>query len=214
VGKEVVFGLKAVSAKGRDAGWSNLVTLQVIPPLAVPAQLRPEAVPAGVRLTWTGHAPGWRVFRLAAGEKDYSLAAEPTAPEWTDTATQYGTTYRYRVQAVAKSGTAEAQSELSPEVEITPRDIFPPAVPAGLTAITGTNSIELAWERNTEPDLAGYRIYRSSGGAFEKVGESAEAPSFSDRKVEAGKTYRYAVSAFDKNGNESKRSEEVGAVAP
>ena len=36
-------------------------------------------------------------------------------------------------------------------------------------------------------------------------------PSYSDHQVEHGKTYRYAVSAIDKSGNESARSGPVEA---
>ena len=46
------------------------------------------------------------------------------------------------------------------------------------------------------------------------TGETAEAPSYSDKQVESGKQYRYAVSAFDKTGNESKRSDEIAVAAP
>ena len=77
------------------------------------------------------------------------------------------------------------------------------------------NSIELTWGRDTEPDLAGYRIYRAeAGGEFKKVGETAEAPSYSDRQIEAGKKYRYKVSAFDTAGNESKQSAEIEVTTP
>jgi len=122
---------------------------------------------------------------------------------------------RYMVQAIIKTGTTEVESDLSMEVTKTPVDEFPPAVPAGLTAVPTASSIELTWDRDTEPDLAGYRIYRAaSGGEFEKIGETAEAPSYSDKQVESGKQYRYAVSAFDKAGNESKRSVEIDVTAP
>ena len=43
-------------------------------------------------------------------------------------------------------------------------DTFPPAVPVGLMAVAGVNSIELAWQRNTEDDFAGYQVYRSTDG--------------------------------------------------
>ena len=107
------------------------------------------------------------------------------------------------------------ESDLSEPVTKIPADEFPPAAPAGLTAVPTTTSIELAWDRDTEPDLAGYRVYRAApGGEFEKIGETAEAPSYSDKQVESGKQYRYAVSAFDKAGNESKRSVEIVVAAP
>ena len=43
-------------------------------------------------------------------------------------------------------------------------------------------------------------------GAFEKAAEVGRIPTWSDRAVERGKTYRYAVTAFDQAGNESARS--------
>ena len=109
----------------------------------------------------------------------------------------------------------QAESDLSDEATIVPRDIFPPAAPKGVQASTAPNSIELNWDRNAEEDLNGYRIYRADGnGAMEKVGDVSAVPSFSDRKVEHGKTYRYAVSAIDQAGNESPRSAPVDVAMP
>ena len=94
-------------------------------------------------------------------------------------------------------------------------DTFPPAVPSCLAPSAVANSIELVWDRNTEPDLAGYRIYRAlAGGAFEKLADVSQIPSYSDRKVEHGKTYRYAVSAVDQTGNESAQTQAVEVGLP
>ena len=66
-----------------------------------------------------------------------------------------------------------------------------------------------------EEDLNGYRVYRAEGnGAMEKIADVAAVPSYSDRKVEHGKTYHYAVSALDKTGNESARAGPVEATLP
>jgi fibronectin type 3 domain-containing protein len=106
------------------------------------------------------------------------------------------------------------QSEISDMFAITPRDDFPPAVPAGLSGVAGVNSIELAWQRNTEDDFQGYNVYRSTeGAAFEKVAALIDAPAHSDRQVEAGKRYRYTVSSVDQAGNESGRPEPVEVTA-
>ncbi len=88
-------------------------------------------------------------------------------------------------------------------------------MPAGLAAVASTHSVELMWDRSTAPDLAGYRIYRAlGGGALQKLGETREAPSYSDRNVEPGKSYRYAVTAFDQLGNESAMSAPVNVTVP
>ena len=215
IGKDVVLAVRITGARGRPSAWSNPVTLAVIAPPVIPTAVKAEDVPEGVRLTWSGAGPAYRVFRRAPGEEGFTVAANTSAREFVDPATEYGQTYRYGVQAIAKSGAGEVESEMSSVASIVPRDRFPPATPSGLTAVPATNSIELAWERAKDTDLAGYRIYRAAaGGEFEKIGETAETPSYSDRRIESGKQYRYAVSAFDKTGNESRRSEPIDVNAP
>jgi fibronectin type 3 domain-containing protein len=94
-------------------------------------------------------------------------------------------------------------------------DTFPPAVPANVKAIVGTRSVEVSWSRDTESDLAGYRVFRSAeGGPFTLVADKLTSPSYSDRAVKSGARYRYAVSAFDQNQNESARSNPIDVVVP
>ena len=93
-------------------------------------------------------------------------------------------------------------------------DVFAPAVPSGLSSVAGPAAIDLAWERNTETDFKLYRLYRAvGGGGFELLVE-VDTPSYVDRAVEAGKRYRYQVSAVDRLGNESKPSTRVEVVLP
>jgi hypothetical protein len=215
IGKDVVIAVKLFSEKGSTAGWSNLVTLSVAPPLDPVRGLQARNVAEGVRLTWQGSGPRYRVYRRTGDEPGAASIGETGGTEYTDTKTEYGKTYHYSVEAFRNEGNLRAISEPSPEVEITPKDEFAPPVPAGLAAVVSTGSIELAWERSIAPDLAGYRIYRAEGaGAFEKLAETRQGPSYSDRKIGPGKTYRYAVTAFDLLGNESDKSAVVSATAP
>ncbi len=48
---------------------------------------------------------------------------------------------------------------------------FHPLLPQNLTAYISENSVHLSWNANTEPDIAGYNIYRSniSGGPYTKI---------------------------------------------
>ena len=214
IGKNVVIAVKVFSEKGRTAGWSNLFTLSVIPPLATPAHVKPADVREGVRLTWQGDAPHYRVYRRAAGESNRVTIGETEKPEYLDTKTEYGTPYHYSVEAFRTGGDIHAFSETTAEVTITTKDTYAPPVPVGLVAVPSIGSIELLWDRSVAPDLAGYRIYRAAGdGPLEKLAETGAAPSYSDRAVGSGKTYRYAVSAFDKIGNESEKSAPVMVIA-
>jgi len=210
VGREVIVAARAWGPKGRASEWSNLVIFQVTAPLTRPAGVKAEAVAEGVRLTWEG--PPGAAFRVLRDQAELAMAE---ASPYVDAAAVYGKSYQYAVQAVRKSGGSVAESEVSESVSITPEDRFPPAAPAGLAAVAGVQSIALSWERNTESDLRGYYLYRSvEGGPFERVGELLDAPAASDRGIEPGRRYRYAVTAVDQKGNESARSAVVEVVAP
>src|SRR5207249_1388695 len=65
VGKDVILGVKVYGANGREAGWSNLVTVTVVPPLATPSAVTTSSAPEGVRVSWQGTAGQYRVFRRA-----------------------------------------------------------------------------------------------------------------------------------------------------
>jgi predicted phage tail protein len=215
VGKQVTLTVRATGPKGKASEWSNAVTLAVGVPLATPANLEAVSDPKGVRLTWSGsfdsEAGGrYRIFR-GAGDAMPQRLAESDKPEYLDSAVDFGSPYRYFVQALAGE---LRQSEISATVGVTPADTFPPAVPAGLMAVAGINSIELAWQPNTEEDLAGYQVYRSvGGGAAERIAGPVDAPNFSDRAVEIGKKYSYTITSIDRTGNESAHSAAVEVTA-
>jgi hypothetical protein len=212
VGKELVVAVRVANAKGRNSEWSNLVTLSVEQPLAKPGDLKAGAVPEGVSLTWNA-PPGaeFRLYRQTGQEEKPSLLGTTAEPKYLDATTEYGNTYQYYVQSFHD----KAESDVTGPVPITPKDIFPPRIPAGLTASAGVGSVELAWERNTEPDFKEYRVYRSeAGGPFAQIADGLEAPSYSDHNIESGKHYRYRVAALDQAGNTSEPCEPVEAIAP
>jgi hypothetical protein len=212
VGQEVVIGVRVINPKGRPSGWSNLVSMRIAAPVPTPSDVAARSDPRGARITWSSPEHSFRIFRKGPGDKEAVQAGTSDKPEYVDATAQYGTTYEYSVQALAGA----AESEMTGPVAVTPRDVFPPAVPSGLSAIAGIGAIELTWDRNTEPDLKGYRVYRTpaASGKFEPVADFVDTPAYSDRQVETGKQYRYAVSAIDLAGNESPMSTAVEITAP
>ncbi|HEY2018746.1 MAG TPA: hypothetical protein VGH38_34815 [Bryobacteraceae bacterium] len=216
VGKDVTIAARAVAANGKASTWSDFINLPIVPPPATPAAFKVESTAEGVRLTWEGSPGDFRVFRQTGDDKSFPRLADVPQSGWTDSSIEFGKHYAYIVQRIVKLGDGkEAESDPSPEAAITPVDTFPPAVPSGLRASTAPESVELSWDRDTEPDLAGYRIYRAApGGAFERIAIVAQVPSYSDRAVEHGKSYRYAITAVDQSGNESARTAVVEASVP
>ena len=211
VGKTVIVGVRIAGAKGRYSAWSNLVTVPIEPPLATPTNVLAEGVPEGVRVHWSGpEAAKFKVFRAPDGESKPTQLGTSDEPIYLDTTSEYGKTYIYYVQAIHN----QAESDVAETQPLPTKDTFAPAVPAGLTASAGVTSIELAWERNTETDLKGYRIYRAVADGTFRVLANVDVPTYSDTKVEPGKRYRYQVTAFDQEANESSPSSEAAAGLP
>ena len=194
----------AVKKKDHYSQWSNVVRVDVIPPLQPPA-IKLEATAQGVKITWPAEGEGlhFEIYRLRAGDKETTHIGTAEGSDYLDTTAQYDTPYQYSVVA-AKGST---QSLPSKSEAITPVDIFPPSIPASITGLATPNSIEVSWQRSPEPDLKGYYVYRSvDGGPFTRQGDLVTLPTYSDHNVEHGKTYRYEVSAVDQKNNESAQS--------
>ncbi len=218
-GRELILGLRAYGPKGRPGAWSNLLAVQIAAPLPRPEDLRAEATADGVRLSWrTASAPEglrFRIFRRGPQQTSPEIVGESAEPAFLDPGAAFDTTWLYSVQAFLKSGEQEALSELSDTVGIRPEDRFPPAPPSGLQATPGLGSIELLWEPNQEPDLQGYRVWRAAPDeTLAPITGILALPAYSDRNIEPGKKYRYAVSAVDLRGNESAPSTPVEVLAP
>src|SRR5262249_48195708 len=147
------------------------------------------------------------------------LLAPAESNSYRDTFFEFGRTYAYVVRSVIIVDGDSIESDDSAPAILTPRDTFPPAVPrnlaaAGFPSAAGGQEVDLSWAINVEPDLAGYRIYRSEQegqpGAVLRS-ELLAAPAYRDLSVLSGHRYWYSVTAVDRAGNESGRSEAAPA---
>ena len=89
----------------------------------------------------------------------------------------------------------------SPRACITPQDTYPPAPPTSLAAIAASGAINLIWDPNTEPDLAGYVVLRAEapGDTLQPITkEPISTTTFRDDSVRPGVRYVYAVVAVDR----------------
>src|SRR5215210_8238177 len=97
---------------------------------------------------------------------------------------------------------------------VSPPDTTPPARPQGLSATASNASVSLTWTANTEPDLAGYNVHRSTSSPVVTSGTplngatALTSPSYVDSTAANGTTYYYAVVAVDVFGNRSAPSAE------
>ncbi len=88
-----------------------------------------------------------------------------------------------------------------------------PAPPEALKGVViQRNVVFLHWQKNREPDLAGYNVYRSvvTGSGYQKISYSLiEEYRDRDGQVAEGLTYYYVVTAVNTSGGESGYSNEV-----
>jgi fibronectin type 3 domain-containing protein len=89
---------------------------------------------------------------------------------------------------------------ISPEVAVIPLDLTPPLPPAGVTAVATDVGVKVFWDKNSEADLGGYRIYRRAADRddYQLLGSvGPEYNLFVDQGAADGGRYYWAVSAVD-----------------
>jgi len=157
---------------------------------------------AEISLDWNDNAEddidGYNIHRSEALGGPYSQinVSLASTSDYTDTDVTNGVTYYYVVTAVDLGSN---ESGYSNEDSAIPTDAAP-AAPTGLVATPGDRQASLGWNDNTEPDIAGYNVYRSEalGGPYTKVNGSLVASSdYTDTGLTGGVTYYYVVTAVD-----------------
>lgn len=225
-----LYAVRWVGDRGRPGPLSSIVVIEATPQLPLPPRdvRARDAAQDVLLITWMppeenldGSRParvlGYNVYRRRRGELHFTGPLNGTSPvagmEFTDRSFDYGTEYEFMVRSVASVAPNDLrESADSVVVAITPRDIFPPAPPEGLTAASANGLVSLFWIPNSESDIAGYNIYRAdSPSAFEaawrKMNPSLHTlTTFRDDRVEPGRRYYYRVTAVDRAGNESRPS--------
>ena len=145
------------------------------------------------------------------------------APGALDSSVHFGDSYEYTAQRIERisinGGTLELAGDISAPVHADVIDNFPPAIPQGLAAVfvPEEKTIDLSWQPDIEPDLSGYIVYRTENEAvWQRISgpEPIPSPAYRDSTAAAGHSYRYAITAIDQTGHESKRSAEAQESVP
>ena len=241
-GERIFYIVRGRVSKRAASEDSNAASFVVHPVPAPIADVRAKVIEAGVQLSWeppasfSGGAPsaplgGYEIYRSeAAGgggqgaeRQPPMLAGGSQSPNYLDAQIEWGKTYVYTVRSVAQYGAEAIESGESRAVQVTPIDIFPPAPPLGLIGVfvpaAGATpaAVELSWAISPEPDAAGYYVYRAGEGEEKTQRVTPNlllTPAFRDISLTPGATYRYAVTAVDRSGNESQPSKEISMKIP
>ncbi len=76
-------------------------------------------------------------------------------------------------------------------------------------------TVELEWDSNTEPELAGYKIYwGTSSGNYSSSKDVGKTTIYTISGLDEDKTYYFAATAYDGSKNESSYSNQVSFTVP
>jgi hypothetical protein len=235
----VIYTVQVLNSYGKSAGLSNQAQVSAAPTLPPPDDFQAQLSADGVQLTWKPSLPPkgvpglkyvYRLYRREAGATANAVAGEvelkdANSSSLLDRGFEWEKTYNYRLTVVTvvrddKASEQQVEGDDTPSVTVVTHDVFPPAVPTGLQAVfSGPGQkpfIDLIWAPDTEPDLAGYNIYRheQEGQPVKLNSDRVKTPTFRDTDVLSGHQYSYSVSAVDVRENESARSEEATESVP
>jgi hypothetical protein len=227
-----------ISTKGRKGPLSKRVIVPLVPPPPPPSDQVITYDESAITLAWRAAgsaapagddgllpsrglqaaAPAitYNVYDTSNAEAPLRLTDKPIdATKYSDNRIVFGEKRCYSVVATEAIAGATIESEPPPSTCVTPVDTFPPAAPKELKAISSEGAINLIWEPNSEPDVAGYLVLRGVEPAetLQQITPQPIAePSFKD-EVKPGVPYVYAVKAVDKAGNVSPISTRVVETA-
>lgn len=156
-----------------------------------------------VTLSWnTSAASDFQSYNVY---QDGTKVLSVTSNSATITGLTNGQAYRFQVSAVDKTGNESVKSSqisLTP-VAPPPPDTTPPSVPT-LKGRPGNQQALLEWTKPSDTDLAGYYLYQDGVKVKTLTDTSTTVVG-----LENGTQYKFQVSAFDKSGNESAKSNTI-----
>ena len=153
-----------------------------------------------IKLTWkkTSGAKGYKVYRSTKKNGRYKLIKTTKKIFFKNTGLTSNKSYYYKVKAYKtvknKTYTSKKYSKTA-----SAKPLLTKATSLKATE-KSKSSITLSWKKGTNTKY--YAIYRKEGksGTYKKI-KSTSKLSYTDKKLEAGKTYYYKVKAYNKRGD-------------
>ena len=208
------YTVTAVDRAGLESAPSASAELSLdhTPPLTLILEPISGASVSGlVDVLITASSSDFEEYRLTVAPVDGSVPAQllrrsptPVTAEvvtsWSTAGLPEGAAFRLRLEAEDVHGNLAVAE--TPVVI----DNLGPAAPTGLTAAAASGDVALAWNANSETDLAGYLLYRDGrlihGSGDDLVRRALTATSYDDQALPDG-TFSYRLAAIDRAGNVS-----------
>ena len=215
----VLYAIRFVNASGQKAAFSNVFLIEPTANIAEPpSELITNLTQNAINLTWK--APLKNVNETTPpnllGYNLYSKTLDSAPPQlinkdapikdasYSYTFFEFGKKYSFFIRSVSLGENGDSvESDLSNVVSIVPVDTFKPASPDSITIAAAPNTISIFFAANTEKDIEGYKVYRSTNPNLPKekwkllTPEPIENNTFQDKNISASKLYYYYIIALD-----------------
>ncbi len=212
----VYYKVKAVNKGSLESDFSNAVRGRVVTGPPPPILLLTEPDVKSAHLKWRSR-PGtdvahFRLYRKEINEKEFKEVMTFPAGnlEYQDRGLKDDATYHYALSAIDQSG---AESDMSSVL-----DVKTLRVPEGLRAEIGKiMKINLSWEMHPSQVIEGYNLYRATERAgdyrlINKIRNRSMNNYLDTERMGDATTYWYRVSALNRDGVETDKSQEVSGT--
>ena len=224
-GYKYFFKVRSRTSWFAESADSNIVTFLWNVPAKAPEGLTAKAGNKQVVLKWgavTTLQDGnpvdkplqYQILRSTAGKEFEKIGVVEGKTSFVDKNVVNKQKYSYQVQSQLKIGSEIVGGGTSMPVTTVSEDLTPPEPPTGVTAIETDMGIKIFWEKSSDEDLGGYRVYRRSAESSAPEVIETVQPVYTiyvDKKATPGVRYFYSVTAIDtaSPANESEKSAEA-----
>ena len=200
-----------------------VVDFKDVTPPNPPLDFLGKADSMNVKLDWTYEElefiNGFKLYKSTFSDGPFTLVNEKLIPKelrhYEDLIETAGN-YIYYLADVDLSGKEAKSFPIYVDVQA----VLPPAIPEDFTIEADSGLISLKWQRNNEPDLAGYFVFRTSGKGLKGYYSPLNGEPFKENyyyDTLAGNvksSFFYYVVAADTSYNRSNPTEKLSAKMP
>jgi uncharacterized protein len=201
-GHKYFFKVRSRTSWWASSSDSNIVSFIWHTPTKAPTDVKAKAGDGRITIRWTpvtaymderkvDKPVQYQVLRSRDGKEFETLGEPVAASELTDKQVNNGHKYFYKVQSVLLLEGNVIGGGISEDLSATPIDLTPPRPPAAVAVMSIEKGIKVYWDKSTEKDIAGYRIYRRAANAENpvRIGETKDTmTSFTDEHVPADRS--------------------------
>lgn len=215
-GETYTYRIIARNHEGIESKPTEGISVSTIPQPAPIENIQASTnLPRSIEVTWdsapdsAGVSKKYYKILVSSNNKDFKSIATTNQTHYTHKlqAKDDGVSYYYQVVLLGDNG-LEGRSSSTPAKG---SSLPPPATPTQFEGKMIDGRATLSWQIPSDERIQSFIVYRKEGTLWAQSSKFIDIHdnSFSDKEMQKGKKYSYSVVSVDKNGLESKPSQEI-----